>query len=66
MATLKVNVFIPDWVRWIAIDWDGAVRGYDSEPKPLGHSWGHCGRYRTILYKTKRPKNWKDELYTWS
>lgn len=66
MGTINADIVIPEWVNWIAVDWDGVVRGYSNEPKALSYSWENRGGYKTILYKGKKPKNWKDELCTWS
>lgn len=69
MNTLKVEIVIPDWVNWIAVDKDGSVWGYETEPRAIQFGqWDTLSglSIEEILYRTKPPKNWKDELYTWS
>ena len=72
--TLNAKVHVPSWVRWIAVDANGEVRGYKYKPlHGKGFSYGqwttdfagmaygnHC-----FLYKGLKPKNWKTELYAW-
>ena len=71
MDTLTAEIEIPDWVRWIAVDKDGTTYAYENKPtKRLGdcywgHKWPKFGNMK-FLYTEKPPKNWKEELYTWS
>ena len=62
-------VDVPDWVNWMAVDADGDCFGYENKPTTsmADHWWGQKseGRYER-LYSGNTPKNWKDELYTWS
>ena len=68
MDTLTVEIVVPDWVNWIAVDENGVVYGYEEKPR---HSEFFHGEWiidsgdMCELYKGKPPKNWKDELYTW-
>lgn len=70
MQTLKVEVVVPDWVNWIAVDENGGVWYYANLPN---NNWftdavewsvkfGKCD----LAYTCPPPKNWKEELYTWS
>ena len=66
MDTLTVEIEIPNWVNWIAVDKDGSVFGYLIEPyKVLKGRWWGSSEDNEKLYRGKPPKNWKDELYTW-
>lgn len=69
MDTLTVEIEIPDWVRWIAQDAGGMWCCYSKKPKndEVDYGWTLLGGDIDwkILYKGKKPKNWKDELYTW-
>ena len=64
MDTLTVEIEIPDWVRWIAVDKNGLTEGYSIRPEPETRWWLSRDE-SVILYRAKPPKNWKDELYTW-
>ena len=68
MSKLKVEIEIPDWVNWMAVDKSGDVYGYEFEPslKMNGQMWDHVKGNLYNLYTGEPPKNWKDELYTWS
>ena len=71
--TLKVEVEIPDWVNWIAVDKNGFGHGYRREPKQGINEWDippfpRADMFKprfTLLFKGPKPKNWKNELYTW-
>jgi hypothetical protein len=64
---------VPSWCKWIAVDKNGECNAYSIKPtprdKPYISEWDfddwNNHQYIT-LYKGKPPKNWKDELYTWS
>ena len=66
---------VPRWCKWIAIDEDGLCCAYENKPNLAGivierkGVWwptGKISRENISLYRGKPPKNWKDELYTWS
>ena len=65
---MLIEIVVPDWVRWMAVDADGCCFGY---PKKPGHTnedlnwWYLAGGTSILLYRAAQPKNWKDELYTW-
>lgn len=70
MSKLKVEieVNIPIWTNWIAVDESGDVYAYENEPRKEYDSWDvNLKKHGELkfLYKDKPPKNWKDELYTW-
>lgn len=72
MQKMKVEIIhivdVPYWVNWMAVDDDGDCFGYENKPSlsMADHWWGNrSGRY-VRLYSGNTPKNWKDELYTWS
>ncbi len=60
---------VSKWCRWIAVDKNGEC--WEFSGKPLAFSafeiWNNTQpiKYR-LLYKGEPPKNWKEELYTWS
>ncbi len=62
---------VPSWCKWIAVDKDGFCFAYSTKPKTriVLESWDNDhnpkGQWR-VLYRERKPKNWKDELYTWS
>jgi len=70
MNTMKVEVVVPDWVNWIAVDENGEVWGWEKEPSQYNcnsHSFWDAGYgMSSRLYNAPPPKNWKEELYTWS
>jgi len=33
MNILKAEIVVPDWVNWIAVDKNGDVWGYETEPR---------------------------------
>lgn len=61
---------VPSWAKWIAVDGDGYCAYYSTKPKrrEICKAWDNDhnpkGRW-SCAYKGKKPKNWKDELYTW-
>jgi len=63
--TMKVEVIVPDWVNWIAVDKSGRGFGYIRRPAKGCEMWVN-GEGFVCLYQGNPPKNWKDELYTWS
>jgi len=70
MNTMNVNIVVPDWVNWIAVDKNGDCYGFNMKPNNIDASneWGDYGNISlefVRLYMGKPPKNWKDELYTW-
>ena len=66
MSKLKVEIEVPEWVNWIAVDYDGEVWAFAKKPRCMDSWWsGKSGR-SIALYLGSAPKNWKDELYTWS
>ena len=69
MDKLKVEIGVPDWVRWIAQDADGKWHGYNIEPKntECGDEWtNYTEKCRwKFLYASMKTKNWKQELYEW-
>ena len=69
MNTLKVEIVVPEWVNWMTVDSSGFCTGHETKPKQtpyLNGSWFVNERRTCFLYSGKPPKNWKDELYTWS
>ena len=66
MNTLKIEIVVPDWVNWIAVDKDGGGTYFENEPFPDGVWWRTNGGQYLEIYQGTPPKNWKDELYTWS
>ena len=70
MDTIKVEITveIPEWTNWIAVDKNGEVYAYENKPTITDGVWDHMrpeyGEME-LLYKSKPPKNWKTELYTW-
>ena len=66
---VEIEVIIPEWTNWIATDKNGSVFSYEKKPVRGRDEWDHCypdyGNMQ-FLYRDKPPKNWKDELYTWS
>lgn len=60
---------VPHWVKWIAIDGDGDVRGFRRLPFKNKYidMWNVASHNErsVFLYKEEIPKNWKDEIYTW-
>jgi len=71
MNTLKVELIVPKWVNWMAVDENGQCWMYESKPIANVDVWFipfNVERKRKFkkLYEGKPPKNWKEELYTWS
>lgn len=66
MNKMKVEIVIPEWIRWIAVDKNGDVFGYDEKPRRVENKEWYAECRLTKLYSGSPPKNWKDELYTWS
>jgi hypothetical protein len=63
---MKVEVVVPNWVNWIAVDKDGYVFGYSAKPHTeKDGSWNTDDSVLESLYIGKPPKNWKEELYEW-
>ena len=60
---------VPSWCKWIAVDDDGEVRCFRIKPfrNKYINMWNVASSFERskYLYKDKKPKNWKDELYTW-
>ena len=67
MNTMKVEIEVPDWVNWMAVDENGNVYGYSCKPKIyIEDGYWHCMKGTSErLYNGKSPKNWKEELYQW-
>lgn len=69
MNTMNVEITVPDFVNWIAIDEDGRCWGYATKPANtlrLNQWFGKQKKVATVLlYHAAPPKNWKEELYTW-
>ncbi len=65
---VKSFIEIPEEVNWIAGDENGKVWGYECEPEQNKKifSWVSSSGHAWMLYEGRPPKNWKDELYTWS
>ena len=72
IVNIKRTIEVPDWVTYIATDKNGDVYGYMVEPIPRNDYWDlkaeQYDPYNNdiFLYQQDPPKNWKDELYTWS
>lgn len=68
LGDIKVN--IENWVKWMAIDATGALWGYASKPSQYipYNAWveGRKHSHSQFIGLVKPPKNWKNELYTWS
>lgn len=67
MNTMNVDVVVPDWAKWFAVDKNGDVYVYEHKPKlsERDNIWSHVKGNLYNLYKGAPPKNWKDELYEW-
>jgi hypothetical protein len=73
---LNVQVKVPHWVKWIAVDRNGEVFGYRNEPVKSKHGqyWVvdekqssiSCAPQDVFLYAGYRPHRWRQELYTWA
>lgn len=59
---------VPIWCKWIAVDENGSCWGFSLKPESFVFMWDSykLGCESVALYKGNPPKNWKDELYTWS
>ena len=58
---------VPKWCKWIAVDENGECYGHECDPTDEISVFGWASKGNIcFLYEGKRPKNWKDELYTWS
>jgi len=66
-----ITVEIPTWCRWMTVDANGSLWIYSK--KPIQHSsypaWieSEIGNTQSdFLGSIKPPKDWKQEIYTWS
>ncbi|MFO7604592.1 MAG: hypothetical protein R6X06_12385 [Gammaproteobacteria bacterium] len=55
---------LPDWVRWLAQDGDGAWWGYEVEPLERDHGWyeNEVGRH-IRLHQGAPETQWRTKLY---
>ena len=64
--TLIIETEIPNWVKWVAQDSDGAWYGYSAKPSQSSHQW-NCDISRINITKIgdsgKRSRKWKDTLH---
>lgn len=64
MKTMQVEIEIPDWVKWMAVDADGRCYGYKETPIfNIGIGLWNRGGMSILLYQGKKPKNFTKELY---
>ncbi len=69
-GSIRVNV--PSWTRWMATDKNGNLYAYAH--KPIQYAWGDAwietsSKVETSIRRLgtiQPPKDWTQELYTWS
>jgi len=68
----KIQITVPDNVRWMATDRDGALWFYRLKPvvAPKHGAWVENSKHTTwskatFAAKIYPPKDYTDELYTW-
>jgi len=63
---VTIDLYVPEWAKWIAQDMNGRWYFYESEPFLAARSWSgwlvSCGR-ACYSYQSNAPKDFKKELY---
>jgi len=66
----SVKITIESWVKWMAVDQSGSLWGFSKKPIiALEHAaWLENAQYTLSQFigNIKPPKDYKQELYTWS
>jgi len=68
----EISVEVPSWCRWMAVDANGALWFYKRKPTYSSKydAWletdTNVATMSDIAGNIKPPKDWKQELYTWS
>lgn len=57
---------VPEWVRWLAQDADGAWWGYEAEPNKQDYGWYENEVGRIVrLGQAAPPDDWEATLTAW-
>lgn len=58
------GVTLSDWVKWVAVDSDGEVWGYQEKPEPSAAMWYvKVGELCKVINKVEPPINFKNCLF---
>lgn len=63
-----VKIPVPSWVRWMATDQSGSLWFYGRKPivAPEHAAWVESKGHAQFAAYIRPPKDYKQELYTWS
>lgn len=62
-STLPKRDLLPDWVRWLAQDANGAWWGFEVEPLQADHCWYENEVGRSLKLETKHANaQWRNTL----
>ena len=66
LLPVQINIKVPDWARWVAVDKDLTAYSYDRRPILNGPVWMSHGRLEVIDLSLNAPAyfNWRKACYS--